>query len=166
MKKNENKKGFHGILPNWMMIAAGVLLVALLIGWVYTKVKSAQAQADDAFDQASQTMDSILESDITKYNGRNDISGAVVISAIQDFEERGVVINVVVDNGKAKTEYVYKSDLKTKIDSAVSSSDPTRKYNVVSDQNTYINPKAKFTGGVTRDKDTDTIVTLTFIKQK
>lgn len=140
------------------------LILACLFGfWIYTAVQNQMDSGDQALDKTNQMTQAVLESDITEYDGKT-LKGSAVISAIKKFESNGTLVNVVVNNGNSKTEYVYQSDLSTKISSAKSDSDSTKKYNDKSDLSTYINPSATFQGSITRDEATDTIITVEFDK--
>lgn len=146
-----------------LLLAATAALVAILITFGFNYYNKGSKMNDQANKKIDNVTTEMSVSDVTKYDGRNDLSGSDVLGAIKHFENDTICINV--NNGRGNTTYIYQSDLVTAASGKYSEAMD------ISKPSTYINPGSTFKGvvdydGGSKEAGNGSIIGITFTKIK
>lgn len=136
-----------------IVVVAIACLVGGLLFWIYDAGKES---VTGSVNDITKTTARVEESKFTQYDGA-EITGSQVVSAVTSF--KGENIYVSVDNGRAVTYYLWDENFTTE--------NPTKIKELSNKKNlsTYANPSSSFLGEVIRDRDTEAIVGISFVKQ-
>lgn len=136
-----------------IVVVAIACLVGGLLFWIFDAGKES---VTGSVNDITKTTARVEESKFTQYDGA-EITGSQVVSAVTSF--KGENIYVSVDNGKGPKYYLWDANFTTE--------NPTKIKELSNKKNlsTYANPSSTFVGEVIRDKDTDAIIGIAFVKQ-
>ena len=143
-----------------------IIITLLVIGLGFLAFMSNRGMFDKITAKSNDTMNSMVESNITQYN-RSDIPGNEVLNAISSFMNSSDEIYIEVKNASSDVVYLYPNRQITS-DQRQTSAEVLEALKKAKQKGAaeYISPKSKYTGTVQYHPDDDTVIVgILFEKQ-
>lgn len=142
----------------FIKIIAGLALTLAVVTFGFFIYNTVKGTGNAALTKATDTTNSMLESNITQYN-RADISGSEVLNAITNFMESSEEIYIEVITKSGSKTYIYPSK-SIASDQRMSNNDILADVQLAKTKGNaaYISPKGKFTGKVVYDATDDSVI--------